>query len=656
MSLTPLQIPLLSDAELEAAVTEHNRHYWEENAPIISDDLFDLLVRELTFRNPDSPVLQRVPSATVTGAKVRHSAPMLSLDKCYTAEELDRWFGQFEGAAIATQKIDGLAVSIRYDGRGRLALAATRGNGETGELVTANMLVVGGVPSQIAAANVEVRGEAYMPVSTFQARYAETFANPRNLAAGALKQKDPAKTEAYGLHFLAYDLQGDPSVTTEAEEMERLRALGFTVSPYEVCARPEGQTVFERLAATRASLDYETDGIVFKVNDLALQHGLGNTAHHPRGAVAYKYQGESGASKLLGIEWSVSRTGAINPVARIAPVYLSGVTVSRVSLHNLSIMAKLAGETPLAVGAEVAVTRRGGVIPHIEAVTHPGDASQPLTPPATCPSCGAPTAIREDILVAEHASTCAGAASRRLLHVASALDLDGFGPKLVEQLFAAGALNEPADFYALTAERLTSLERLGEKTANNLMASIEARRTLRFAAFLNALGAPEVGEQLSRDLEAHFESLAALLDATAEQLTAMAGVGPRVSAAILGFVAENRPWIERLAACVTLTWPPKSEASGPLAGLKFVFTGSLASMPREAAQEQVRALGGATPSSVSGEVDYLVVGDADYDKMLAGKVSTKLKKAMTLRDSGGRIRIVPEREFLPMLRTDSSSA
>ena len=655
MTFNQLLIPTLSEAELEAAIVEHNRKYWELNEPEITDAQFDLLVRELTARKPDSPVLARVPTPTISGEKVRHGAPMLSLDKCYSAEELDRWFARIEGAAIATQKIDGLAVSLRYDGAGRLALAATRGDGETGELVTANMLMVGGVPSQVAAANIEVRGEAYMPVSTFSARYAEAFANPRNLAAGALKQKDPAKTEAYGLHFLAYDLQGDPTVTTEAEEMERLRALGFTVSPYQVCDREEGQRVFESLAATRSELDYETDGIVFKVNDLAIQHGLGNTAHHPRGAIAYKYQGESGLSELTGIEWSVSRTGAINPVALVAPVFLSGVTVSRVSLHNLSIMAKLAGEAPLAVGAQVAVTRRGGVIPHIESVLKPG-AGALLLPPAACPSCGAPAEVREDILMADHAPTCTGAASRRLLHVASALDLDGFGPKLVEQLFAAGLLAEPADFYALTADKLMSLERLGEKTAANLLASIETRRTLRFASFLNALGAPEVGEQLSRDLEAHFDSLESLLDANADQLTAIAGVGPRVSSAILGFVAEHRPWIERLAACVTFTWPPKSAAGGPLAGKKFVFTGSLASMSREAAQEQVRSLGGATPSTVSGEVDFLVVGDADYDKMVAGKVSSKLKKAMSLREAGGRILIVPERDFLPMLTPDSPSA
>ena len=655
MTFNQLQIPTLSEAELEAAIAEHNRNYWELNEPQITDAEFDLLVRELTARNPDSPVLARVPSSTITGDKVRHGAPMLSLDKCYSAEELDRWFARIEGAAIATQKIDGLAVSLRYDGAGRLVLAATRGDGETGELVTANMLMVGGVPSQVEAANIEVRGEAFMPVSTFSARYAEAFANPRNLAAGALKQKDPAKTEAYGLHFLAYDLQGDPTVATEAEEMERLRALGFTVSPYLVCEREAGQRVFEALAATRNELDYETDGIVFKVNDLALQHGLGNTAHHPRGAIAYKYQGESGLSELTGIEWSVSRTGAINPVALVAPVSLSGVTVSRVSLHNLSIMAKLAGESPLAVGAQVAVTRRGGVIPHIESVLRPGDGER-LLPPSACPSCGAATEVREDILMADHAATCTGAASRRLLHVASALDLDGFGPKLIEQLFAAGLLSEPADFYALDAAKLTSLDRLGDKTAANLLASIEARRILRFASFVNALGAPEVGEQLSRDLEANFESLNGLLDANADQLTAIAGVGPRVSASILSFVAEHRPWIERLAACVTLTWPPKSAAIGPLTGQKFVFTGSLASMSREAAQEQVRAQGGATPSSVSGEVDFLVVGDADYDKMVAGKMSSKLKKAMGLREAGGRILIIPERDFLPMLTPDSPPA
>jgi DNA ligase (NAD+) len=575
---------------------------------------------------------------------------MLSLDKCYTEDELLRWYARFEGPAVVTHKIDGLAVSLRYDGSGALQLAATRGDGVTGEVITANLRRVAGVPQQLrpGTGSVEVRGEAYMPLSVFHARYAGQFANPRNLAAGALKQKNPERTAEYGLRFLAYDLTGDSRTTTEADELALLHELGFEVPDWAIATADSAQQAFETLRASREALDFETDGVVFKVNDLAQQDSLGNTAHHPRGAIAYKYQGESGFSRLRGIEWSVSRTGAINPVALIEPVSLSGVTVGRVSLHNLGIMERLGAGAPMRVGSRLLVTRRGGVIPHVEQVVDAGD-GEPLSVPGTCPSCGGEAYRRDDFLFAHHAPDCVTAASRRLLHFAAAIDLEGFGPRLVEQLLERGLVREPADFFALSTADLRDLDRMGERSAEKLVASVAARATLRFSTFLAALGIPEVGAQVARSLEREFSSLDDLLDASEERLTSIAGIGPSMSASIRCFSGQNRDWVTRLASVVRLGWPAVAPDAGPLAGQRFVFTGKLETLERSAAQERVRALGGLTPSSVSSEVDFLVIGDDDHAKLLEGRMSSKLSKAVALRDAGSRIQIIPEREFLAML-------
>lgn len=650
--------------ELEAEVARHNALYWERNAPEISDTDYDLLVERLRQLRPNAAVLgaldgRDADAATEDdGVKVTHEAPMLSLDKCYSETELRRWFERFRGPALVSDKIDGVALSLRYDAEGRLRRAATRGNGRVGEDVTANVAFIQGVPPQIPVGPLEVRGEVYLPLSTFEARFAATFANPRNLTAGALKQKVAAKTAEYGLAFFAYDALGLPHAT-EAEKRAWLREHGFAPAPPgEVVVADEAQAVYDRLAEARATLDYEVDGVVFKVDEVAQHAVLGETAHHPRYAIAYKYQGESGFTTLREITWTVSRTGSINPVAVVEPVALSGVTVSRASLHNLGIIERLA-EQPLAIGdnadyrlsagARLLVTRRGGVIPHIESIATPG--ASLVHVPEVCPSCGAPTERVEDFLGAAHAADCATQVVRSLVHFVSVMEIDRLGPKLLEQLHDRGLLTTPADLYRLRTADLLPLDRMGAKSAQNVIDAIDARRLVELPTLLAALGIEDLGPAVARMVVARFETLDALRSAEETLLLDVEGVGEIVAAKIHSGL---RAWSERLddlltelAIADTPAAPPSG--SGPLAGMAFVFTGTLESMGRKAAQQAARDAGAETPSSVTQTTTHVVLGDEDYAKYESGWRSSKLKKAESLRAAGANLRVISEREFLVMI-------
>jgi DNA ligase (NAD+) len=378
-------------ADLEREVRRHNRLYFIEHKPEISDQEFDRLVEELRRRKPGSKVLGEIGS-DVTGRfkKVRHETLMLSLDKAYDLKTMEDWAEKFEGDIIVSPKIDGCAMSIRYDGNGKLSLAATRGNGAVGEDVTANVGFIKDIPQKIGLKNVEVRGEAYMRLSVF-ARYRAEFANPRNLTAGAIKQKDPKKTGEYDLSFWAYDLLG-AGAKNEAEKRRLLKDNGFPVIESKLMERGDIQSVFEEYLKRRAKFDFEMDGVVYKANDCSEQERLGVTAHHPRYGIAYKFQGDSGITTLKDVEWSVARTGVITPVGIVEPVELSGAMVSRVSLHNVGLMKKLG----LSRGAKVMMTRRGGVIPNLESVVEPGRGM--IEEPSECPSCGAKVELRDDFL------------------------------------------------------------------------------------------------------------------------------------------------------------------------------------------------------------------------------------------------------------------
>lgn len=632
-------------AVLEAEIRRHNRLYFELAAPEIEDDAFDRLVEELKALRPDSSVLEeigaprppaRAASPDDAGDAWVHAVPMLSLDKCYDEPTLARWAAKFTGRVLASPKIDGVAMAIHYDAGGALRVAATRGDGVRGEVATAQIRGVADIPAR-AAPGVEVRGEVYMPLSTFHERFAPRgFANPRNTAAGALKQKDAARVPEHGLRFFAYDVLG-VALPTEEAKMAWLADAGFTPAPPEVVAKADMQAVYEAWERRRDGADYAIDGVVFKVDDVAQQASMGRTGHHPRHAVAYKLKTESRVARLVRVLWSVSRTGAVTPVAEIEPTSLSGVTVTRVSMHNWGVVRKL-GVTS---DCTVRVTRRGGVIPHIEEVVAARGA--PVVPPATCPECGAATQIDGDFVACTHD----GCRTRRigvLEHYAKVVGVDGFGPAVLEQAFDRGLLRDVDDLYRLTAPALVPLERMGARSAGNLVAAVQAARIQPLRTFLVSLGIPEVGPAVAAALERRFRRLEDVMAATEEGLAEVDGVGPVIAGHVVRAWRDQGPRISRLLEQVTVlpaAPEPDAPVQGGLAGRSFVFTGTLRSSDRAAAQARVRALGGLTPSGVTRDLTYLVAGDE-------GRKGGKLAKAEALRAAGAPVRVIDEAEFLAL--------
>lgn len=653
----------MSVEQLEQAIQYHNWKYWVDNAPEISDYDFDRLVEALRQRKPDSPLLDAIGAegggalgddGREQGEKVAHARLMLSLDKCYSDEELLKWFDKFEGDAVASAKIDGVAASLRYDETGRLALAATRGSGKVGEVITPNIRYVDGVPTKVPAGPVEVRGELYMPLSVFRREFAESFANPRNLTAGAIKQKEAQNTAGYRLRFTAYDVdvEGGPDTRpgTEVEKTALLERLGFGPVQTTLVNRDTAPAVYQTLLAERDHLDFETDGVVFRANSCSEQERMGHTAHHPRYAIAYKFQGDTGTSTLVEVEWSVSRTGAINPVALVEPVTLSGASVTRASLHNLGIMAKLGGDQGLRLGSRVLMMRRGGVIPHVEQVLEWGE--EPVAIPETCPHCGAPTDRRDDVLWADHTPRCSATRLGAIQHFVQVIEARGFGPKLLAQLIEVGLVSEPADLMKLSADDLLGLERVGPTLATKLIDQLEARRTLPLDVLLRALGIDELGPHVAGLLAERYGDIAAVRAATQEELADIHGVGEVIAEKVVSGLVERSEEIDRLLACITptaveATAPPAED--GALGGLSVLFTGTLERMKRAEAQALVRSLGGDTPSSVTKTLTHLVLGDADLARFQQGWRSSKLKRVEALNQSGADIAIVGESHFFGMV-------
>ncbi len=620
---------------LESTIQRHNRRYFVEHAPEISDAEFDVLIAALRRRAPASAVLREIGS-DVSGARgrVAHAMPMLSLDKCYTAQELAEWAEKFADAFVATPKIDGVAVSLRYDAHGELALAATRGSGREGEEITSNARQIANIPQTVALKNIEVRGEVYQPLSTFRKTFAAEFANPRNLAAGAVKLKDALLTASYGLQFFAYDLLGSDA-PSEMDKRALLAQHGFTVAPGTLVTRDQFAATCAGMLAARAALDCETDGIVFKVNQLQEQARVGTTDHHPRYAIAFKFQGDSGETKLTAIEWNVARTGTITPVGIVEPVVLSGATVRRVTLHNFGRAQSLG----VGVGATVRITRRGGVIPHLEEVIAPGDAV--LAPPAECPSCGAPTRVEEDFVVCTNPRGCGKLHIAQFKHFLDAIDCEGFGPKVIENLIDAKLVQDPADLFALRIDDLLTLPRMGETLARKLIAHLHARRTLALDIFLRSLGIHELAHQTARVL-AQCGSLEKIRSLTEAELAEMHGIGPQIARAVVHGLQSHRRLIDKLLQHVTIHDASPAQSSGPLAGKRFLFTGTLAAMERRRAQQLVEEAGGHLASSVSRELDFLVIGSE-------GKPGSKLSKARKLIEEGASVRILSEAEFLKII-------
>ncbi len=649
----------MSVHDLEEAVSLHNRLYWVDNAPELSDPEFDRLVETLRQKAPDSPVLQAIGpvgagldlSEHLQGdQQVPHDPPMLSLDKCYDEETLLKWFDKFDGEVVASPKIDGVAVCLRYDADGRLFLGATRGTGRVGELITGNVMHLGGVPRTIDTHEIEVRGEAYMPLSVFHERFEEQYSSPRNLTAGALKLKNPTETADYGVRFFAYDVLG-VEFDTEADKLTWLAELGFETVDWRRVEPHQMQHIFDEIDASRHLRDYEMDGVVYRANRSDEQRRMGATAHHPRYSIAYKFQGDAGESVLREVHWNVSRTGAINPVGIVDPVTLSGAVVTRASLHNLAIMEAVGGDEGLTLNSRVLMMRRGGVIPHLERVLEAGD--RPVDVPERCPGCGAPTYRDNDVLYADHGEDCRSARLRQLEHFAAQMDIKGVGPKLLEQLYDAELVSEAPDFFSLSLEELTSLERVGDKLAEKLLARIDERRNVRVDVFLRALGIDELGRHVAELLADHFESVDDILAVEAQQLVDIPTVGEIIAEKVTAGFREKAGLIEALRAQLELVFPEPSaepaDIDSPIAGRAFLFTGALESMTRKVAQQRVAELGGQTPSSVSKSLDYLVMGDADIERFEAGWRSSKLKKAEKYNADGAAIAIIGETAFLDLI-------
>ena len=642
--LSAADIAKMEIPALEAAVQYHNHRYFILNQPEISDESFDRLVRELERRAPDSAVIDEIGSdlkGTEMG-EIHHEPPMLSLDKCYEDEELLSWLRDLHSDLLVTPKIDGIACAIRYGADGKLSLAATRGNGRVGEEITANIRFVADIPQQIAASNIEVRGEVYLCRSIFKKRFAEQFANSRNLAAGAVKQKIPGKTADYQLSFFPYDLLGTTH-PTQGERFQALQELGFPSSDARSIKRDEATRVLREIVAGSGQVDYEIDGVVFKVDDIDEQRQLGSTAHHPRYAIAYKLQGESQTTRLVMVEWSVSRTGAITPVGIVEPVLLSGATITRASLHNVGLVKK----KQIRVGATVLVMRRGGVIPNIEGMVDQ-EGGQPVEIPGRCPSCGSLTVLEGDFLYCSNRDTCRDAILGELEHFVKIVEIEGFGRKILEQLFETKLVQEAADLFALTVEQILPLERMGETLARKLVEQIRARRRLPLAVFLRALGIDELGRHVAEILANDYGDLKKIQQLTVDDLQTIHTIGPSIAQSVVEGLRQNRERIRRLLKQITIAYG-KRPVAGPLRGKSVVFTGKMATLERKAAQEQIRALGGTTPSQVTKELSYLVVGDEGSALFAGGEKGNKLTAAERHNKRGAKIVIMSERDFLKMV-------
>lgn len=642
--------------ELHRLLHHHAHRYYVLDAPEIPDAEYDQLFRELQaleaahpeLLTPDSPT-QRVGGKVLDGlTPVRHAVPMLSIETetdttAAGAQSFDARVRKALGLQesdppveyAAELKFDGLAINLRYE-RGVLVQAATRGDGETGEDVTQNVRTIGQIPLRLngcEAPVLEVRGEVYMRRDDFEALNAKqrekgekTFINPRNTAAGAIRQLDPALVAQRPLSFYAYGLgevQGWSVPGTHAQMLDALQAMGLPVCEERAVAQgAAGLTAFhEAIRARRDALPFDIDGVVYKVNALALQQQLGFKTREPRWAVAHKYPAQEMLTTVQAIEVQVGRTGKLTPVAKLAPVFVGGVTVTNATLHN----EDEARRKDVRVGDTVIVRRAGDVIPEVVAVLpekrQPGAVM--FTMPQVCPVCGS-AAVREEG-EADYRCTgglfCSAQRKQAMLHFAGrrAVDIEGLGDKLVDQLVDGGVVKTLPDLYRLGLTALASLERMADKSAQNIVDALETSKQTTLPRFLYGLGIRHVGEATAKALARHFGKLDAIMDATEDQLLQVPDVGPIVAQSIHTFFqqAHNREVVEQLRAC-GLRWEegePSPAAQQPLAGKTFVLTGTLPTLSRDEAREMLEAAGAKVAGSVSKKTDYVVAGEEAGSKL-----------------------------------------
>ena len=641
-------------AELRTLISGHDYRYYVLDEPQVPDAEYDRLMRELReleaahpeLISADSPT-QRVGAAGAAGfGQITHGVPMLSLDNAFEDAEVEAFDARVRERLDAGEqlidycaepKLDGLAISLLYRA-GQLVRGATRGDGATGEDVTANIRSIRSIPLRLQGdvpQEVEIRGEVFMPTSAFERLNAaasaageKLFVNPRNAAAGSLRQLDPAVTAKRQLDAFFYAIgswRGGEEPQRQTELLRILRGWGLRTSPEVRAVRgaPGCLAYYRQLGARRAQLPYQIDGVVYKVDLRADQERLGQVARAPRWAIAHKFPADEALTQVRAIEFQVGRTGALTPVARLEPVSVGGATVSNATLHNIDEIER----KDVRAGDTVIVRRAGDVIPEVVRILperRPAG-TVPVALPSTCPACGYPVIRIEGEAVARCSGGvhCPAQRKEALLHFASrgALDIEGLGEKLVEQLLAHKLVHAAADLYGLSAKTLAGLERMGEKSAARLLGAIERSKHTELSRLLYGLGIPDVGEATALALAKHFGGLAALMNASLEQILEVPDVGPIVGAQVLSFFASarNRTDIERLQAA-GVHWSEQAPAARltplPLEGVTIVLTGTLEHYTREEAAEQLRRLGAKVAGSVSARTRYLVAG-ADAGSKLA---------------------------------------
>ena len=666
-------------AKMRTLITEvrkHNNAYYVMDEPTISDNEYDQLrlsLIELEERYPDltqsdSPTASVGDNPLPSFSQVQHDIPMLSLGNVFNKEELaefmrrvnDRLSSNNKNPAYEMElKLDGLAVSLKYQ-NGRFVRGVTRGDGQTGEDITQNVKTINNIPLVLEAAFdievLEVRGEVLMPKAGFERLNREAkqvdgkiFANPRNAAAGSLRQLDPAVAANRPLAFYAYSVnQGLPEhIVNQSEALGWLKEIGFTVSAVKVVNDlEEAQAYYESVIEERSGLPFEIDGTVIKVDNLQLQSELGYLSREPRWATAYKFPAETVMTKLNAIEWQVGRTGQITPVGKLEPVQVGGVTVSNVTLHNIGEIQRL----DVRAGDTVSVHRAGDVIPKVTRVWHelrPED-SQPVTLPTHCPVCDSPVVLPEGEALARCTGElfCPAQQQEALIHFVSrkAMDIDGLGERWLISFFEQGIVKTVADIYHLEQHReaLINFEKLGEKSVNNLLAAIDNSKKTTLSRFIYAIGIKGVGETTAQNLAQHFGDLPALMDASIESLEAVPDIGTITAEQIYDFfrAKHNVEVIEDLIeAGVHWEKVEQVEAEGlPLDGETWVITGTLveSGMSRDDAKSKLQALGAKVSGSVSAKTSALLAGE---------KAGSKLTKAQQLG-----VRVVEETEFLQMIQ------
>lgn len=659
-------------AKLKKEIEHHRYLYHVLDQQEISDAALDSLKKELAdleerypeFVTPDSPT-QRVGGAPLTQfKKIEHRSRMLSLNDAFGEEDVRAWVKRLEKvephigkahAFFAEPKIDGLALSLVYE-NGVLAYGATRGDGRIGEDVTHNIRTIQTVPLRLQqhpslhrAARIEVRGEVYMTKKAFaainkerEARGESLFMNPRNTAAGSIRQLDPSLAARRPLRFLAYSLVTDLGQTTHHEEHELLKALGFYTDPdARICATIEDVfALYEAIGCKREQLPNLIDGIVVTVDDTTTFERLGVVGKAPRGAIAMKFPAEQATTVVEDIQVQVGRTGALTPVAHLRPVRVAGSTVARATLHNMDEIHRLG----VRIGDTVIVQKAGDVIPDIVRVLTELRSwkERAFRMPKRCPLCKAPTTKR-DKEVAYYCSNpeCFGQQKERFYHFVSqqGLNIDGLGPRIIDQLIDSGLVITPADLFDLTEGDLLPLERFAEQSAQNLISAIHTARRVSLARLIFALGIRHVGQQTAIALAEQFHSMRAFRRATQEQLESVPDIGVTVAESIVQYVADkkNQEFVDALSSRLTIIAPQRAMQHTQLSGKTVLFTGTLQQMTRDDAKERVRAAGGKVSSAVSKSVDYLVVGAA---------AGSKLTKARTLGVS-----VLTEQEFLKLLDT-----